>query len=61
KGTSTTSYYRSVPPVTPIPGYGDPSRPTPPPMPSTPVVEAEPQQPEENQSQDDNAHMFEEE
>lgn len=60
KGTSTTSYYRSVPPVTPIPGYGDPSRPTPPPMPSTPVVEAEPQQPEE-ESQDDNAHMFEEE
>ena len=32
KGTSATGFYRSIPPVTPIPGFGDPQNPTTPPM-----------------------------
>jgi len=73
KGTSATGFYRSVPPVTPIPGYGDPQNPTTPPMttfqrPTAPEVEApkaeepvveEPSVPEA--PAEDNEHMFEEE
>ena len=52
KGTSTTSYYSSVPPVTPIPGFENGSQPMTPPMdawqqpvlePSETTVETEPE------------------
>ena len=73
KGTSATGFYRSIPPVTPIPGFGDPQNPTTPPMttfqrPAEPEVEApkveepaveEPRVPEA--PTEDNEHMFEEE
>ena len=52
KGTSTTRYYSSVPPVNPIPGFENGGRPTPPPVnawqqpvsgPSETTVDSEPE------------------
>ena len=63
KGTSTTSFYRSVPPVTPIPGFEQPEKPSTPSF-TTNEPSVEPEVVEEPTTSDkvteDNAHMFEE-